>query len=137
MTIDRKWPLTGEDRMNYTEFLSFINARYTDELAAKRQVGIVPHTELVHACMGLSGETGELVDLIKKSVFYGRPWDQEKLLSELGDVIHYYMRIAHLLNFSLPTIMEYNKNKLKARDATSHNHYFQDAGFGIKGTPSE
>jgi|DEB19_MinimDraft_3_1074340.scaffolds.fasta_scaffold261375_1 NTP pyrophosphatase (non-canonical NTP hydrolase) len=123
--------------MKYPEFLEYVKSRYTDDIEAKRAANVPAHSSLVHACMGLSGETGELIDLLKKHIFYGRPLDQEALLSELGDVLHYYMRIADLCHFSLPTIMEYHKVKLMARDATSHNHYFSSAGLSIKDLTSE
>jgi NTP pyrophosphatase (non-canonical NTP hydrolase) len=111
--------------MSYVEFLSYINSRYTEAAVDQQNENMLAHGELLHAVLGLNGEVGELTDLIKKSVVYGRPWDNEKILSELGDVIHYYMRVAHLLNHSLPTIMEANKQKLDARDAKNPNHYVQ------------
>lgn len=109
--------------MNYSEYLDYINSRYTEEQAAERAERIPPHAELLHACLGLSGETGELIDEIKKSIFYGRPWNSDKILSELGDVLHYYMRLASMLNYSLPTIMTANADKLEKRDAANPTHY--------------
>ena len=109
--------------MSYAEFLEYINSRYTESNVDQQNANAAPHGELLHAVLGLNGEVGELTDLIKKSVFYGRPWDGDKLVSELGDVIHYYMRVAHLLGYSLPTIMDNNKQKLEARDAKNPEHY--------------
>lgn len=111
--------------MSYAEFLSYINSRYTEAAVDQQNANMVEHGELLHAVLGLNGEVGELTDLIKKSAVYGRPWEGDKILSELGDVIHYYMRVAHLLGYSLPTIMEANKQKLEARDAKNPNHYVQ------------
>lgn len=71
--------------------------------------------ELIHACMGLSGETGELVDLVKKSVNYGKPLDIEKLLNEAGDVIHYLARILDSYDFTLEHAKAANLDKLAAR----------------------
>lgn len=109
--------------LSYSEFLDYINARYTPEHTEKQNESAAGNLTLIHAVMGLNGEVGELTDLIKKSVFYGRPWESDKLISELGDVIHYYMRVAHLLGYSLPSIMEANKTKLEARDAKNPSHY--------------
>lgn len=111
--------------MNYSEYLEYINSRYTKEQSDQRSERVAQHPELLHACLGLSGETGELIDEIKKSIFYGRPFDSTKLLSELGDVLHYYMRLADMLNYSLPTIMTYNVDKLEKRDAANPTHYKQ------------
>lgn len=71
--------------------------------------------ELIHACMGLSGESGELVDLIKKSVNYGKPLDTDKLLNEAGDVVHYLARILDAHGFTLEDAKAANLDKLEAR----------------------
>lgn len=42
-----------------------------------------------NACMGLAGETGELIDLIKKQIHHGHILDREKLTKEIGDVLYY------------------------------------------------
>jgi NTP pyrophosphatase (non-canonical NTP hydrolase) len=112
--------------INYSGYLEYVNGRYSDEASANREEMIKGHAELMHAVFGLNGEVGELTDLIKKSIFYGKPWDQEKLLSELGDVIHYYMRVAHLLHFSLPTVMQANVDKLNTRDKADPKRYMND-----------
>lgn len=112
--------------MNYSGYLDYVNDRYPEEAETNREKLIQGHAELMHAIFGLNGEVGELTDLVKKSIFYGKPWDQEKLLSELGDVIHYYMRVAHLLHFSLPTIMQANVDKLNTRDKADPKRYMND-----------
>ena len=43
--------------------------------------------------LGLIGETGEVVDQIKKEKFHGRPLDKHQLLSEVGDCLFYTARI--------------------------------------------
>lgn len=47
------------------------------------------HIDLLHACMGMAGEAGETVDLVKKSMFYGKPLDRDKLIKEAGDQLWY------------------------------------------------
>jgi NTP pyrophosphatase (non-canonical NTP hydrolase) len=71
--------------------------------------------ELIHACLGLSGETGELVDLVKKTVNYGKELDTAKLLNEAGDVIHYLARILDSFGFTLEDAKAANLNKLQSR----------------------
>ena len=52
------------------------------------------HKDLRPAIMGLLGEAGEIVDLVKKYTYkYEKPVDRDKLLEELGDY-WYYLRIA-------------------------------------------
>ena len=42
-----------------------------------------------NAAMGLAGEAGEVVDLLKKHVHHGHDLDRVKLLKEIGDVLYY------------------------------------------------
>ena len=44
---------------------------------------------LVNAVMGLCGESGEAIDIVKKHLHQGHPLDQEKLIKELGDIAWY------------------------------------------------
>jgi len=63
---------------------------------------------------GLGGETGEVLELLKKHVRNDRVINTELLL-ELGDVLHYLTRIAQHFGMSLEQIMEANMMKLDAR----------------------
>ncbi|WCK56740.1 nucleoside triphosphate pyrophosphohydrolase family protein [Aneurinibacillus sp. Ricciae_BoGa-3] len=65
--------------------------------------------------MGISGEAGEVTDLLKKVVFHGHNLDREKLAKELGDVLWYLATIATTANLSLEMIAEKNIEKLKQR----------------------
>ena len=100
--------------MNYPEYLDEINERYK-QYPADRAANVAANIEIIECCLGLSGEVGEVVDLIKKSLMYSQPLDQRKLLLELGDVFHYFLRLAHLNHISLPTLMDANAQKLRAR----------------------
>ena len=42
-----------------------------------------------HATLGMAGESGEIVDLLKKVYAYGKPLDRTKLLEEIGDLMWY------------------------------------------------
>lgn len=76
----------------------------------KKDVG-----SLLMGCLGLAGESGELLDLIKKVVFHGKAFDEEHAKKELGDVLWYVAEIAHSFGWSLDEIMQMNVDKLKAR----------------------
>ena len=54
--------------------------------------------------MGLAGETGELVDLLKKVYFHGHVLDRGALVKELGDVQWYLAILAEQLGISLQEI---------------------------------
>ena len=51
----------------------------------------------LHMAMGMVGEIGEVVDLVKKSFAYGRELDKQKLLEELGDFTFYAVGLADML----------------------------------------
>lgn len=71
--------------------------------------------ELLNACLGLSGETGELLDMVKKWIFHEKPLDQEHLKKELGDVMWYVAMFCKAMNWDLDDVMRMNVDKLKAR----------------------
>ncbi len=70
---------------------------------------------LTNGVMGLCGEAGEVIDLVKKHLFHGHVLDREKLIDELGDVAWYLAECATALEIPLEEILERNIEKLKAR----------------------
>ena len=70
---------------------------------------------LINAVMGLCGESGEAIDLVKKHLHQGHALDKEKLMKELGDIAWYLAEAAYALDTDLDTILEANIAKLKAR----------------------
>lgn len=70
---------------------------------------------LLMGCLGLAGESGELLDLFKKWIFHSKPLDEDHAKKELGDVLWYVAEIAHSLGWNLDEIMAMNVDKLKAR----------------------
>lgn len=71
--------------------------------------------ELLNGCLGLSGEAGELNDLVKKWIFHKKPLDREHMKKEIGDVCWYIADICHSMGFDLGEIFQMNIDKLKAR----------------------
>lgn len=71
--------------------------------------------DLINGCLGLSGETGEVCDIVKKCMFQGHELERERIADELGDVLWYIALTAKGIGYSLNSIMEYNINKLKKR----------------------
>lgn len=72
-------------------------------------------TMIVWNAVGLSGESGEVADLIKKGVFHQRGIDQDKLKKELGDVLWYLAALCTQFGWTLEEVMQLNIDKLKAR----------------------
>ena len=65
--------------------------------------------------MGLSGEAGEVTDLLKKHLFHGHILEKDKLEEELGDVLFYLAGLATIHGLNLENIAEANVSKLSKR----------------------
>ena len=70
---------------------------------------------LINGAMGLCGETGETVDIIKKYLFHNKPLNADNLMLELGDVLWYIAEIADVFDYDFDMIFEKNIEKLKKR----------------------
>ena len=70
---------------------------------------------LINGVMGLCGESGEAIDIVKKWLAQGHGLDKEKLAKELGDICWYLAETATALDLSLEDIMAANIEKLKKR----------------------
>jgi NTP pyrophosphatase (non-canonical NTP hydrolase) len=70
---------------------------------------------LLHASMGMSTESSEFVDTVKKTIFYGKSLDKVNLIEEMGDILYYIAMACNVLGTDFETVMERNIAKLKAR----------------------
>ena len=70
---------------------------------------------LMNALMGLCGESGEAIDIMKKHLYQGHALDQEKLIKELGDIAWYLAEAATGLDINLSEVLQRNLDKLHAR----------------------
>lgn len=70
---------------------------------------------LINGVMGLCGESGEVIDIVKKHLAQGHELDKEKIVKELGDVAWYLAEIATVLDVELEDVLTQNIEKLKAR----------------------
>ena len=70
---------------------------------------------LINGVMGLCGESGEAIDLVKKWLAQGHPLDKERLAKELGDIAWYLAETATALDVSLEEVFSRNIEKLKKR----------------------
>ena len=70
---------------------------------------------LINGVMGLCGESGEAIDIVKKWLAQGHELDKEKLAKELGDVAWYLAETAYALDIPLDEILQSNIDKLKKR----------------------
>ena len=90
---------------------------------------------LLTAGVGINAEGGEFLEIIKKMVFQGKPWNEdnrEHLIIELGDVMWYVAQATMALDISFDEVIETNVNKLKKRypggEFDVHNSEVRAAG---------
>lgn len=84
------------------------------------KTAIYPKDEgLVYVALGLSGEAGEVANVVKKMIRDDNGWlmqeKHNKLIAELGDVMWYLARMAAELGTTLEDIMQQNHDKLEDR----------------------
>jgi len=73
---------------------------------------------LTTAGVGLAAESGEFLEIVKKMVFQGKPWNndnREHLIIELGDVMWYVAQACIALDISFDEVIEGNVKKLEKR----------------------
>lgn len=70
---------------------------------------------LTHAAAGMTTETGEFFDALKKHIFYGKELDKVNLQEELGDLLWYVGLAMDILGISMDEVLTKNISKLRAR----------------------
>ena len=70
---------------------------------------------ILHMAVGVSGESGELLDAIKKAVIYRKELDVENVKEEIGDCLFYLQGLCNAIDYSLSEAMTDNKAKLEKR----------------------
>ena len=101
--------VTSDPSKNYQSFI--------DSLSSLDGKGA--HIErLLTASVGISAEGGEFMEIVKKVIFQGKPWNhdnREHLIIELGDVMWYVMQACMALDVSIEDVVAGNVEKLKKR----------------------
>ena len=85
-----------------------------DELVANG--ADIPH--LLTAALGLTAESGEFTEVVKKIILQGKPYNEENVFHmkrELGDICWYIAQACMALDTTFDEIIEMNVEKLKAR----------------------
>jgi NTP pyrophosphatase (non-canonical NTP hydrolase) len=112
------------DTSKYLEFVDFVTSdaskNYDDfaiRLAELNQQGVNVE-RLLTAAVGINAEGGEFMEIVKKMIFQGKPWNEdnrEHLIIELGDVMWYVAQACMALNISLDEVILQNVAKLLKR----------------------
>ena len=101
--------VTSNPSKDYKSFLDSIE--YLDGEGSNIQ-------RLLTAAVGISAEGGEFMEIVKKMVFQGKPWNhdnREHLIIELGDVLWYVMQACKALEIPIEEVVAGNVEKLKKR----------------------
>jgi|TARA_B110000503_G_scaffold88540_1_gene134245 NTP pyrophosphatase (non-canonical NTP hydrolase) len=78
----------------------------------------VPPERLITAAMGLSAESGEFTEIVKKCLFQGKPMDEHTVWHakrELSDILWYLVQGCIALDTNLEEIIYINTEKLESR----------------------
>ena len=112
------------DTQKYTEFVDAVTSNeskgsdaFTVRLRELYSEGL-PVERLLTAAVGMSAESGEFIEVVKKMIFQGKPVNEENLFHlkrELGDVMWYVAQACMALDTSFDEIVEMNVEKLKSR----------------------
>lgn len=90
-----------------------INEYQQEALRTVNDDSILP--QFLNGVMGLAGESGECVDMVKKHLFQGHSLDTKHFAKELGDVAWYLAVTAYDIGYDLETILQMNVDKLRNR----------------------
>lgn len=93
----------------YNEMVNWLENKDFEGIASR----MTPDTiRLLHAAIGMATEAGEVLDAVKKVLFYGRPVDTHNLIEELGDLDFYQEIAKSVLNVTDEEIRATNHAKL-------------------------
>ena len=131
------------DLNKYKEFVREVTSKESNQLsemfyATKELETKNPNVNmslLLTGGIGLSSETGEFNEIIKKCIFQGKPLNDETVFHckrELGDIMWYWVSSCRALGLDPNEVIEENVNKLKARypDGEFDVHYSENRQDG-------
>jgi NTP pyrophosphatase (non-canonical NTP hydrolase) len=93
--------------MKINEYQKAVRRTINNDLSIKDQI--------LNFSLGLSGEVGEVIDLIKKEFFQGHKRNNDKLKDEIGDVFWYLVNLCNELGYDIETVLDMNIEKLNKR----------------------
>lgn len=86
-----------------------------------------PNTiRLLHGAIGICTESGELMDALKKGIFYGKPIDYINIKEEVSDIFWYCGIILDALGTTMDEVFTMNITKLKARYPEKFTEYLAE-----------
>ena len=101
--------VTSEPSTNFVDFADRIGELDREGANIER---------LLTSGVGINAEGGEFLEIIKKMVFQGKPWNEdnrEHLIIELGDIMWYVAQATQALGISMEEVLDTNITKLSKR----------------------
>ena len=93
-----------------------LNQYQTEAMRTASGIAVADNENLIlNGAMGLNGEAGEVIDMLKKYMFQGHNLDIEHIAKELGDCLWYIAVCAKGAGYTLDEIAEMNVSKLHKR----------------------
>lgn len=99
--------------MNSKKYIELAKKTETQKYAFKSVNGVTARIE--HAIMGLVTESGELMDVVKKTKVHGKKFDKVNVIEEMGDLFWYLAILCDALGISFEKVWDINIKKLKTR----------------------
>ena len=102
--------VTSDPSLDYAAFLT-----RTNSLELQEDCNV---TQLLTAALGLTAESGEFTEVVKKIIFQGKPYNEENVFHmkrELGDICWYLAQACMALDTTFDEVIEMNVDKLQAR----------------------
>ena len=113
------------DTEKYVDFVAGVtspaSSNYADLLRRINLLEIEDHAyvpRLLTAALGLTAESGEFTEVVKKIILQGKPYNEDNVFHmkrELGDICWYIAQACMALDTTFDEIIEMNVEKLKAR----------------------
>tara|TARA_Y100001970_G_scaffold278772_1_gene384970 strand:- start:295 stop:696 length:402 start_codon:yes stop_codon:yes gene_type:complete len=112
----------------YTRFVNSVTSTPSKDADAfiyrlQELGGDVAIQRLLTAAVGISAESGEFMEIVKKMIFQGKPCNEdnlEHLKIELGDVLWYVAQACMALDISFEEVADMNIDKLSKRYPEGH-----------------
>ncbi len=101
--------------MDFTKYQELSQRTNTQDKTEIQERLTKLNLDSLHALIGISTESGELLDAFKKHIFYGKAIDQANIKEEIGDLMWYVALLCNANGFDFYKILETNIEKLKAR----------------------
>lgn len=90
-------------------------SEYQKHVMRTANKNLTKYEALNNCCLGMAGEVGEFIELIKKFKYHGKSLDLDKAKKELGDCIFYLVWAMDCLGLTMEEVLLANVQKLQKR----------------------